>query len=153
MRCDVSGKFRAKCCPASTVTSSAIVTKHDHTPAIDFSTIANMSNSTTQHTSIDHDIFATVQEQIERDTQVKEVRQTHLERPSFLANYGRRQNNRKSAMFSRASTSSVRVSDLRYKAAADLAAVKQVNSTLSRVHSLAPTEGSTAFQPQLAVQF
>jgi len=27
------------------------------------------------HTSIDHEIFATVQEQIERDSQVKEVRQ------------------------------------------------------------------------------
>jgi len=32
------------------------------------------------YTSIDHDIFATVQEQIERDTQVKEVCQTL---PSF----------------------------------------------------------------------
>ena len=33
-----------------------------------------MSDTTTPYTSIDHDIFVTVQEQIERDTQVKEVR-------------------------------------------------------------------------------
>jgi hypothetical protein len=33
-----------------------------------------MAESTAPYTSIDHDIFATVQEQIERDAQVKEVR-------------------------------------------------------------------------------
>ncbi|KAA8907552.1 Translin [Sphaerosporella brunnea] len=61
-----------------------------------------MADSTTPYTAIDHDIFATVQEQIERDAQVKEEIRDNLKSLDKQS--------------------------------------KQINSMLSRVHSVPPSE-------------